>query len=1299
MKKRHLNYKTHYKLTGTLLFMITGFTQAANITVDNNCSIIDAILSANSNTAVGQCTTGDDADNGGDIIELTEDTILNDHYENDASFGRTGTPAITSQILLEGNGYTIERDDSSQCALNLTEEAGEFRLLRIASPGSLDLQNIILKNGCADGMTTDSKIGGGILNFGGTLSVRNSIFTNNAAEFRGGGMDTTFASSTVVNSYFKNNTTNFGGAGLSNFTSTTNISSSTFEGNIAGNHGGGVFNIDGAGGIQNSTVSLINTTFSDNDASNGDGGAIYNDNAKVNNSLNNTLANNSASNNGSAIFNTSTGSVDILAFLFSQHGGGTNECFNDGGSFISNIGMTDNSSGGCSGSQSSQINLLPLADNGCMTPLADGTCIKTQGLGVGSQAINPAVAIIGIDQRGFNNIDIRRDIGAYEFLTGGQQCTQVGIVINDDPVAGFTAEVSNSYQLNQAITCANLDDQTADDIELIADINLDKQYVANDGQGATGTVLIKTPMTIIGNGHTLQRNPNYPCEIDNVEVNTEFRIAKVTSSGIAHFNNISLKNGCVDSDSSISRGAGILSNGQLAITNSTITNNQADFGAGISNSKASGGITPIISLLDSTVISNNIAGFNGGGIENTLATITLIENSIIKDNSVISVSNAKGGGIYNDSTSSIADIVNSSITGNTSAVDGGGIYNKSQISHIIKSTISNNEASIDGGGIYNEGSVGLVLHSTLSTNKATDGGAAFNSGSFQDIKHTTFSKNEASSEGAAIYTSSGLSQLNNSLFHNNIGTRANCGSVGFGDVQGDNNISNNISQSNNCSVNIATNLNANTVSDLADNGCKNVLADGSCNKTHALLATSEAINFINATTDNTDQRDFVIIDGLRDAGAFEFLTSEQQCSQLQININSTFTESVTNATDLRQAITCANANNTTTDTINLGNDIVLSQLFENIDTGIFHDIASKGRTGTPAITSPLIINGMGFSLSRDTNLTCGFLSGSAPEDPNRFRLLRIADSGSLDLSTIIIANGCVSQNSQVHKFYGGGIYNQGSLSVNDSVFSKNGAATGGGIYNYQGTVSHINNSIFEQNDVPDFIGGGLANDDGQIVSIVNNEFTLNNAFFGGGGIANISNGTITTIARNTFDTNNSVFAGAGIYNITGAIITTIENDTFSGNTNSHAISNESIITNISNSTFVNNGIGIHTFTGTISSINNSLIDACLIQNNGTLNGSNNLSDDINHSCPGTTLTSNLNINPNLEDNLCIVKLADGGCVKTHALLVGSDAIDQGDVNATLADQRSFDSINNRDLGAFEFGSITAVNIFTNGFED
>ena len=60
-------------------------------------------------------------------------------------------------------------------------------------------------------------------------------------------------------------------------------------------------------------------------------------------------------------------------------------------------------------------------------------------------------------------------------------------------------------------------------------------------------------------------------------------------------------------------------------------------------------------------------------------------------------------------------------------------------------------------------------------------------------------------------------------------------------------------------------------------------------------------------------------------------------------------------------------------------------------------------------------------------------------------------------------------------------------------------------------------------------------------------------------------------------------------------------------------------------------------------------------------------------------------------------LADGGCVKTHALIPGSAAIDAG-VNDLPTDQRGFGVNNTRDIGAFEFDGVNFDIIFTDGFE-
>jgi predicted outer membrane repeat protein len=928
----------YFKIIGLIIgFLITHASLASVITLGNNCSLSNAIISANANTAVSQCVAGDDI-GGSDSIILVADIVLTQFAENDASFGRTGTPGVTSNIIIEGNGFTLERDASLTCNLNSTDEVGEFRLLRVSNAGNLDVRNIVLINGCADSSGgADKKIGGAILNFGATLILSNSVIVNNGAELRGGGVDTTFGTSTVVNSYFKGNQTNFGGAGLSNFTSTSNISDSTFHNNIAGNRGGGVFNVDGASASdKNSTMILLNNTFSSN-TSNQKGGAIYNDNAQINNSHFNTLSDNTSPDVGSAIYNSATGLVDVSHFLFNNNTNTTFECINDGGDFFSTLGLTDSTLGGCASVESSSINLLPLANNGCMTPIADGTCVKTHRIDSNSSAISNTFSdLTDFDQRGFVVIDGKRDTGAYQFISPQEQCGPNQLGISTGPSNGsFIASVNNEFELSQAIICANMDDTTTDTIGLNNNINLSHQISKNSGQGANGTPVINSHIVIGGNDFTLQRDLNFICAIDFVDDRTEFRIFEVSPLGQLDLKQISLRNGCADT-AGVSYGGAVYNLGTLSLDDTSIKDSQSRAGGGLAN----------------------------GG------TVLSIENSLITGNVAIQ----DGGGIHNSGT--IDELVNSDISNNQAGL-GGGIFNNFTITNLFDSTISANQVSQFGGGIYNSHTINLINNSTISGNQAVNNGGGIydSSGTLLDITHTTFSNNLADF-GGAVFVSNSSTQvnINKSLFHENSGAAADCGGSISNNVSGNNNLSSKTTSDNVCNATIATGLNAASVMGLVDNGCHftKPLANGSCAKTHALLAQSEAINFITSTFPE-DQRGFTLTDGLRDVGAFEFLTIQQQCDQSNIDISSVFTKQVVNVNELTQAIICANADNTTTDSINLSDNIQLPQAIENIDTGIFHDIASKGRTGTPAITSPLIINGMGFSLMRDTNLNCGSL--------------------------------------------------------------------------------------------------------------------------------------------------------------------------------------------------------------------------------------------------------------------------------------------------------------------------------------
>ena len=80
-----------------LLLMPAQNVQAATIEVNKDCSLGDAIQSANANKAYGACLAGDDAQ---DTIVLTRDARP-----------KRGIPAITSKIVFEGRGHSISLDN------------------------------------------------------------------------------------------------------------------------------------------------------------------------------------------------------------------------------------------------------------------------------------------------------------------------------------------------------------------------------------------------------------------------------------------------------------------------------------------------------------------------------------------------------------------------------------------------------------------------------------------------------------------------------------------------------------------------------------------------------------------------------------------------------------------------------------------------------------------------------------------------------------------------------------------------------------------------------------------------------------------------------------------------------------------------------------------------------------------------------------------------------------------------------------------------------------------------------------
>jgi beta-glucanase (GH16 family) len=142
---------------------------------------------------------------------------------------------------------------------------------------------------------------------------------------------------------------------------------------------------------------------------------------------------------------------------------------------------------------------------------------------------------------------------------------------------------------------------------------------------------------------------------------------------------------------------GILNNGSLTLERVTVTNNlmttdSGDFWQGGGGIYNGEGAT--LNLIDSTV-SNNTSGFAGGGVYSFFNTFVSVERSTISNNVALDV----GGGFRG-----LGDLVisNSTISGNTSTVwHGGGGFFTDGVTEVISSTVVGNIApGGTAGGLF-----------------------------------------------------------------------------------------------------------------------------------------------------------------------------------------------------------------------------------------------------------------------------------------------------------------------------------------------------------------------------------------------------------------------------------------------------------------------------------------------------------------------------------------------------------------------------------------------------------------------
>ena len=211
---------------------------AADIRLSSSCSLADAIIAANHDRPEGGCPAGHVVD----TIILTQDITLRDEL-----------PKITSDIIIEGNGYAISGDhrwrifynDGGALTINdLTMikgyvDVGIIRGVIRRISEAIQTAHAHLTNDESFIIPPPSDTFGGAIVNDGELSIVNSTFSHNSAD-SGGAIYNRDGTVSISDSAFSNNTAGWGGA--INDYGELSIVNSSFSGNSADISGGAIFN-------------------------------------------------------------------------------------------------------------------------------------------------------------------------------------------------------------------------------------------------------------------------------------------------------------------------------------------------------------------------------------------------------------------------------------------------------------------------------------------------------------------------------------------------------------------------------------------------------------------------------------------------------------------------------------------------------------------------------------------------------------------------------------------------------------------------------------------------------------------------------------------------------------------------------------------------------------------------------------------------------------------------------------------------------------------------------------------------
>ncbi len=611
---------------------------AAIIRTDENCSLHDAIVAANTDSPAGGCPAGA----GADTIRLSD-------------FGRpmklaAELPPITSEITIEGNAKSLSARREHRhflvaggtLSLNqiklVSGEAEKGGAIYVTAGGQLTVRNSQICYNFAEvggGIAADggSRVSihestlcrnqaqlawgyGGGINVAGSskLLITNSAFVDNFAYFEGGAIRSESSNMSVVDSTFsENRTREAGGAITASQGTTLSIESSAIVNNLTRARGAGISASESTVAISNSTISGNRAT-GDNVEFSSFGGGIASSRGKLA-LIHVTVVNNYA--NWAGGLSISSSESERISLINSILAGNLDaDC---------HIGE--------------QVTLSPNVGN----LIQDGSCQATlygdPGLHflVGLRPHHPLEPSSRASMAG----DPQHCLPYDQLGRQRQKASGCDIGAIESTLFPVAKNIPDECTLFEEIVAANRDapygacpaGSGADTITLTQDITLSQSLP-----------VITSEITVQGRGHSISGA-------------NAFRILSVGRGGKLIVNSLRM----IDGDAWEGGAISVHSGGELIVSNSVFSRNSA-------------------------VAGGAIALLRGHA---TVASSRFLGNHAVEE----------GGAVWTYQDENLVHIEGSSFYGNTAGVSGGAFHSTLSNLKLVNTTVSGNSAS-QGGGMH-----------------------------------------------------------------------------------------------------------------------------------------------------------------------------------------------------------------------------------------------------------------------------------------------------------------------------------------------------------------------------------------------------------------------------------------------------------------------------------------------------------------------------------------------------------------------------------------------------------------------